>query len=374
MIEQSKNLVAAASNRESLDSRPLTICVTGGAGFIGSAVIRLIIEETNHNVVNFDKLTYAACLASVGDAARSERYQFVQGDVAESDDVEAMYEAHKPDIIMHLAAESHVDRSIDGPGLFLHTNVHGTYTMLQGALKHYRGLSALDQQRFVFLNVSTDEIYGSLGATGFFTEDSQVCPSSPYSASKASADHLVRAWTHTYGLPTVTTNCSNNYGPCQFPEKLIPLMVLRGLAGDSLPVYGTGLQVRDWLHVEDHARALWLVATTGAIGRDYLIGGKSERTNLQVVHGICAALDDRFPERAPHSSLIAHVKDRPGHDQRYAIDASRIEAELGWKATHSFEQGLADTIEWYLNNEDWWRPLQERYEGQRLGADSKAAK
>jgi len=374
MKEKSKHQVEMPANRETVAKKPLTVCVTGGAGFIGSAVIRQLINETNHRVVNFDKLTYAACLKSVGSASKSDRYVFVQGDVAESRDVELMYEAHKPDIIMHLAAESHVDRSIDGPGLFLHTNVHGTYTMLQGALKHYRGLSAVDRERFVFLHVSTDEIYGSLGETGLFTEDSQVCPSSPYSASKASADHLVRAWTHTYGLPTVTTNCSNNYGPCQFPEKLIPLMVLRGLAGEPLPVYGSGLQVRDWLHVEDHARALWLVATTGAIGRDYLIGGSSERTNLQVVHGICDALDERFPQRAPHASLIEHVKDRPGHDHRYAIDASRIESELGWRATHTFEEGLSDTIDWYLKNESWWRPLQERYEGQRLGADSKAAK
>jgi len=346
---------------------PTTVLVTGGAGFIGSAVVRMLVEQTTVRVVNMDKLTYAACLASVGSVADDPRYTFVKGDVACADTVEEVFGAHRPDIVMHLAAESHVDRSIDGPDAFVRTNIHGTYTLLQGARKYYELIDDVSKERFKFLHVSTDEIYGSLGPEGRFTEDSPVRPSSPYSASKAAADHLVRAWNRTYGLPTVITNCSNNYGSHQFPEKLIPLVILRAVAGEPLPIYGSGLQVRDWLHVEDHARALWLAATRGESGREYLIGGESERTNLEVVQAICTTLDERFPDAAPHARLIEHVKDRPGHDQRYAIDPTRIHTELGWSPSHNFETGLSQTVAWYLKNEDWWRPLQERYACERLG-------
>jgi dTDP-glucose 4,6-dehydratase len=344
-----------------------TVLVTGGAGFIGSAVVRLLMGETDVHVVNMDKLTYAACLASVGAVAEDARYTFVEGDVACADTVARVFQTHAPDIVIHLAAESHVDRSIDGPDAFVTTNIHGTYTLLQAARRHFESMDASRQERFTFLHVSTDEIYGSLGPDGLFTEDSPVRPSSPYSASKAAADHLVRAWNRTYGLPTVITNCSNNYGPHQFPEKLIPLMILRATAGESLPIYGSGMQVRDWLHVADHARALWRAATHGVAGRTYLVGGESERTNLAVVQTICTILDERFPGAAPHAKLIAHVKDRPGHDQRYAIDPSRIRTELGWAPTHDFETGLRQTVNWYLDNEAWWRPLQERYAFERLG-------
>jgi dTDP-glucose 4,6-dehydratase len=346
-----------------------TVLVTGGSGFIGSAVVRFLMEETDWRVVNLDKLTYAACQASLAEIADNERYHFVHGDVAVEADVRGVFEDFRPDFIMHLAAESHVDRSIEGPGEFVRTNVHGTYVMLQEALRHWKALEGKEKADFRFLHVSTDEVYGSLGETGFFTEDSRVQPSSPYSASKASADHLVHAWHKTYGLPVVITNCSNNYGPYQFPEKLIPLMILKALGGQPLPIYGSGLQVRDWLHVEDHARALYLAVTNGKPGREYLVGGESERTNMQVVHAICAALDARFPDspNTPHAQLIEHVVDRPGHDQRYAIDCSRIQRELGWKAEHDFESGLAQTIDWYLERSDWWKTLQERYKQQRLG-------
>jgi dTDP-glucose 4,6-dehydratase len=301
--------------------------------------------------------------------AQSDRYHFIQGDVAEETHVQEVFDTFRPDVIMHLAAESHVDRSIEGPGEFIRTNVHGTFVMLQEALRHWKALEGARKEGFRFLHVSTDEVYGSLGDTGLFTEDSPIQPSSPYSASKASADHLVNAWHKTYGLPVVITNCSNNYGPHQFPEKLIPLMILKALGGEALPIYGSGLQVRDWLHVEDHAKALFLAATKGEPGREYLVGGASERTNMQVVHAICAAMDARFPDspNVPHSQLITHVADRPGHDQRYAIDPSRIQDELGWKADHNFETGLAQTINWYLENEAWWQTLQARYKQQRLG-------
>jgi dTDP-glucose 4,6-dehydratase len=346
-----------------------TVLVTGGSGFIGSAVVRFLMQETDWRIVNFDKLTYAACQASLESVEADARYHFVQGDVAEESHVEEVFAAFRPDVIMHLAAESHVDRSIEGPGEFIRTNVHGTYVMLQEALRHWKALEGERKSDFRFLHVSTDEVYGSLGEEGLFTEDSAIQPSSPYSASKASADHLVNAWHKTYGLPVVITNCSNNYGPYQFPEKLIPLMILKALDGDALPIYGSGLQVRDWLHVEDHAKALFLAATRGEPGREYLVGGESERTNMQVVHAICAAMDARFPDspHAPHAQLIEHVADRPGHDQRYAIDPSRIQEELGWKADHNFETGLAQTINWYLENKDWWQTLQVRYNQQRLG-------
>jgi len=346
---------------------PPTVLVTGGAGFIGSAVVRMLIAQTQVRVVNLDKLTYAACPRSLDCVANSPRYAFVEGDIACPDTVHAVFSTLRPDVIMHLAAESHVDRSIDGPGDFVTTNIHGTYTLLEAARRHFESLDEARQEQFMFLHVSTDEIFGSLGSEGRFTEDSPVKPSSPYSASKASADHLVRAWHTTYGLPTVITNCSNNYGPHQFPEKLIPLMILRALSGKPLPIYGSGLQVRDWLHVEDHATALWRAAREGQAGREYLIGGDSERTNLQVVHAICEVLDERFPDRAPHARLIEHVDDRPGHDHRYAIDASRIRRELGWQPMHDFKTGLTQTVQWYLDNPGWWQPLQERYECQRLG-------
>ena len=346
-----------------------TVLVTGGSGFIGSAVVRYLIEETDWRVVNFDKLTYAACPESLASVDDNLRYHFVRGDVAEEGQVRAVFERFQPSAVMHLAAESHVDRSIEGPGEFVRTNVHGTYVMLQAALEHWKTLEGERREDFRFLHVSTDEVYGSLGETGRFTESSPIQPSSPYSASKASADHLVSAWHKTYGLPVVITNCSNNYGPFQFPEKLIPLMILRALSGESLPVYGSGLQVRDWLHVDDHARALVMAVKEGQPGRVYLVGGDSERTNLEVVRAICSRLDKRFPDSPyePHAGLIEHVTDRPGHDHRYAIDATRIKEELGWSAEHSFETGLQQTIEWYLSNEDWWSVLQERYKQQRLG-------
>ncbi len=346
---------------------PKTVLVTGGAGFIGSALIRTLVNETPMRVVNFDKLTYAACLANLAEVEDNPNYCFVKGDIANTSDVEAVFRLHQPDVVIHLAAESHVDRSIEGPDIFVRTNIQGTATLLQAALQHWQ--QSGKPSGFRFLHVSTDEIYGSLGPSGRFTEDSPVRPSSPYSASKASADLLVRAWRTTYGLPTLITNCSNNYGPYQFPEKLIPLMILKALAGETLPIYGSGEQVRDWLHVDDHARALWCVATQGQPGREYLVGGECERSNLTVVNTLCAILDERFPDaqHTPHDQLITHVEDRPGHDQRYAIDPTRIQTELGWKARYTFEKGIAETVAWYVDREDWWRPLLERYQYKRLG-------
>lgn len=348
------------------------VLVTGGAGFIGSAVIRHIISNTNDRVINVDKLTYAGNVESLASVADSERYTFEQVDICDAHNIARIFQEHQPSCVMHLAAESHVDRSIDGPGEFITTNVVGTYTLLEEARRYYSGLSESQQQQFRFHHISTDEVYGDLGAEGLFTETTSYEPSSPYSASKASSDHLVRAWQRTYGLPTVVTNCSNNYGPYHFPEKLIPLIILNALAGKVLPVYGDGSQIRDWLYVDDHARALYQVATEGVIGETYNIGGHNERQNIDVVKTICAILDDIVPHSYKHitkyEDLITFVADRPGHDVRYAIDASKIERELGWTPNETFESGIRKTVEWYLANETWWqRVLDGSYQGERLG-------
>ncbi len=343
----------------------MKLMVTGGAGFIGSAVVRLAVAR-GHAVVNVDKLTYAACLDNVAPVAASNLYSFEQADICDRAAMDRILVDHRPDAIMHLAAESHVDRSIDGPGSFIDTNITGTYTLLEAARSHWTRLGK--PESFRFHHISTDEVYGTLGDTGLFTEDSPYAPNSPYSASKAASDHLVRAWHETYGLPVVMTNCSNNYGPYHFPEKLIPVVILNALAGQPIPVYGQGVNVRDWLYVEDHAEALLLVCETGAVGRSYNIGGNSECRNIDLVRMICALLDDRRPEGAPHDRLISFVADRPGHDLRYAIDASRIREELGWQPSVTIEEGLARTVDWYLANETWWRALLARDRvGQRLG-------
>lgn len=343
----------------------MKLMVTGGAGFIGSAVVRLAVAR-GHAVVNVDKLTYAACLENVAPVAASNLYSFEQADICDRAAMDRILADHRPDAILHLAAESHVDRSIDGPGSFIDTNITGTYTLLEAARSHWTRQGKPDG--FRFHHISTDEVYGTLGETGLFTEETAYAPNSPYSASKAASDHLVRAWHETYGLPVVMTNCSNNYGPYHFPDKLIPVVILNALAGKPIPVYGRGLNVRDWLYVEDHADALLLVCQKGAVGRSYNIGGSNERRNIDLVRTICALLDDRRPTHAPHDRLITFVEDRPGHDLRYAIDASRIRAELGWEPSVTVEEGLARTVDWYLANEDWWRALQARDGvGQRLG-------
>lgn len=346
----------------------MKLIVTGGAGFIGSAVVRLAIQR-GHSVVNIDKLTYAACLDNVAEAAKSPDYTFIEADICDADAMAAAFETHQPDAIMHLAAESHVDRSIDGPGAFIETNITGTYTLLQAARAYWEGRGKPDT--FRFHHISTDEVFGSLGDTGQFTEDTPYDPRSPYSASKAASDHLVRAWHETYGLPIVLTNCSNNYGPYHFPEKLVPVVILNALAGKPLPIYGTGANVRDWLYVEDHADALLKVLAEGAVGRSYNIGGENERTNLELVQTLCSILDDLRPGPAPYSDLITYVTDRPGHDARYAIDPTRIRTELGWRPSVTVEEGLRRTVQWYLDNEDWWRALQNREGvGTRLGTGS----
>ena len=353
----------------------MKIMVTGGAGFIGSAVCRHLVDGLGHGVVNFDKLTYAASLESVSSIASNPKYAFVQGDICDRDAVSAALAIHKPDAIMHLAAESHVDRSIDGPGEFMQTNIIGTFTLLQAARTYFDGLDAAKKGGFRFHHVSTDEVFGDLPLNGgFFTEETPYAPSSPYSASKAASDHLVQAWHKTFKLPVVLSNCSNNYGPFHFPEKLIPLMILNALEGKPLPVYGKGENVRDWLYVQDHARALATVLLHGKVGQSYNIGGHNERTNLSVVHDIADILDALRPmaDGRKRRSLIHYVTDRPGHDLRYAIDASKIERELGWRPQETFETGLRKTIEWYLANESWWRALREkRYGGQRLGVAQK---
>ena len=337
----------------------MKLLVTGGCGFIGSAVVRLALAE-GHEVVNVDKLTYAASETNIPDPGPA--YALKKVDICDAAAIADVFVRHDPDIVMHLAAESHVDRSIDGPCAFIETNITGTFTLLQAARAHHDR-----RPDFRFHHISTDEVYGSLGEADLFTETTAYDPRSPYSASKAASDHLVRAWGETYDLPIVVTNCSNNYGPYHFPEKLIPLMILNGLAGKPLPVYGEGLNVRDWLYVEDHARALLLVATKGRIGETYNIGGNAEATNISIVHQLCALLDEAAPEGAPHDRLVEFVADRPGHDFRYAIDATKIRDELGWEPSMTLEQGLRQTVRWYLDNEDWWRPIQDRYQQQRLG-------
>ena len=346
-----------------------TFMVTGGAGFIGSAVCRRLVERAGARVVCFDKLTYAGNLASLEPVARRDNFTFVHGDICERDQVAAVLDEHGVDIVMNLAAESHVDRSIDGPGAFVETNVVGTFRLLDAARGHYEGLTGARREAFRVHHISTDEVFGDLPFEGgLFTEQTPYAPSSPYSASKAASDHFVRAWHETYGLPVVMTNCSNNYGPFHFPEKLIPLVILNALDGRDLPIYGRGENVRDWLHVEDHAAALEAVATRGRIGESYNVGGDAERTNLAVVEAICDALDARRPRRhGSYRQQITFVADRPGHDRRYAIDASKIRDELGWQPSRSFEQGLADTIEWYLDNEWWWKPIRKVDGGERKG-------
>jgi len=348
----------------------LKLIITGGAGFIGSAVIRLLLNTTDAIVINVDKLTYAGNLDSLDSVAQQPNYHFEHADIVDSEAMTAIFQRYQPDAIMHLAAESHVDRSIDGPAEFMQTNIMGTYNLLETARKYWQTLDDARKQSFRFHHVSTDEVYGSLGETGLFTEDMAYEPNSPYSASKASSDHLVRAWHHTYGLPVVTTNCSNNYGPYQFPEKLIPLIILNAREGKPLPVYGDGKNIRDWLYVDDHARALWLVLREGRLGETYNIGGHNEKTNLEVVHTLCDTLDNLLPESShkPHRELIEFVKDRPGHDMRYAIDANKIEKELGWTPEETFETGLRKTIEWYLSNDTWCqRVMDGSYRGERLG-------
>lgn len=343
--------------------------ITGGAGFIGSAVIRHLINDTNHEVVNVDKLTYAGNLHSIESVSDSPRYTFEQVDICNAKAIARVFKEHQPDIVMHLAAESHVDRSIDGPGEFIHTNIVGTYTLLDEARAYYNTCTEEKKKIFRFHHISTDEVYGDLeGSDDLFTETTPYAPSSPYSASKASSDHLVRAWQRTYGLPTLITNCSNNYGPYHFPEKLIPLVILNALEGKPLPVYGKGDQVRDWLYVEDHARALVIVATKGKIAETYNIGGHNEKQNIEVVKTICNILDKKIPKETSYAKLITFVKDRPGHDVRYAIDASKIAKELGWIPEETFETGLEKTVQWYLDNEAWWSAVQDgSYQRERLG-------
>lgn len=351
----------------------MKILITGGAGFIGSAVVRHIINHTQDTVINVDKLTYAGNLESLESVADNERYHFEQADICDSGRMHEIFCKYQPDAVMHLAAESHVDRSIDGPAAFIETNIVGTYTLLEAARNYWNGLSNEKKSAFRFHHISTDEVYGDLeGADDLFTETTPYAPSSPYSASKASSDHLVRAWLRTYGLPTIVTNCSNNYGPFHFPEKLIPLMILNAIRGKKLPVYGNGMQIRDWLFVEDHARALYKVVTEGVVGETYNIGGHNEKANIEVVRTICTLLEELVPNKpagvAKYEDLITYVTDRPGHDVRYAIDAEKIGRKLGWVPQETFESGIRKTVEWYLANENWWkRVLDGSYNMERLG-------
>ncbi len=345
-----------------------TLLITGGAGFIGSALVRMLLRESSHEIVNVNKLTYAGNLESLPDLHLHPRHRFEEIDICDGDAIRDCFERYMPDAVVHLAAESHVDRSIDGPGEFIRTNVQGTFVLLQESLRHWRSVSEPAKSRFRFVHVSTDEVFGSLGPVGKFTEQTAYAPNSPYSASKASSDHLVRAWYSTYGLPAITTNCSNNYGPYQFPEKLIPLIIQNALEKKPLPVYGTGENIRDWLFVEDHARALIAGVERGVPGETYNIGGDNEWRNIDVVRGICALMDELSPWDRPHAELIAFVTDRPGHDSRYAIDASKIMRELGWRPQETFESGLRKCVEWYLCNQEWTSRVQSgAYRGERLG-------
>lgn len=359
----------------------MKILVTGGAGFIGSAVIRHLINDTNHSVVNVDKLTYAGNLESLASVSKNGRYAFEQVDICDANEIKRVFEQHQPDAVMHLAAESHVDRSIDGPGEFMQTNIIGTYTLLEEARSYWQGLPESQKAVFKLHHISTDEVYGDLphpdthscdneqGELQLFTETTAYKPSSPYSASKASSDHLVRAWHRTYGFPTVITNCSNNYGPYHFPEKLIPLMILNALDGKPLPVYGKGNQIRDWLYVEDHARALVKVASEGQVGETYNIGGHNEKQNIEVVTTICDILDELVPNNSSYKELITYVEDRPGHDMRYAIDSTKIKNDLGWIPQETFESGIRKTVQWYLDNQEWCQRVQDgSYQRERLGS------
>ena len=348
----------------------MRIIVTGGAGFIGSAVCRHLVLDLGYQVLNLDKLTYAANLNSLESLENSPLYSFIQADIADANAVQAAFKDFQPDAVLHLAAESHVDRSISGPQDFIQTNIVGSFVMLQSALKHYQGLSSEKKAAFRYIQVSTDEVYGSLGATGLFSEETPYDPRSPYSASKAASDHLAKAWFHTYGLPVIVTNCSNNYGPYHFPEKLIPLIILNALEGKDLPVYGKGDNIRDWLFVEDHAKAIALVLQKGRLGETYNVGGRNERTNLEVVETVCDLIDELTGKNSKSRDLIRYVTDRPGHDKRYAIDATKLETELGWRAEENFDSGIRKTVQWYLDNEAWWRPLRDRYAGQRLGLNT----
>jgi dTDP-glucose 4,6-dehydratase len=345
----------------------MRVIVTGGAGFIGSALVRHLVLEKGYEVLNVDALTYAGYLPSLRDVDGKPNYRFLHANICDARAMQEAVASFQPDRIMHLAAESHVDRSITGAADFVQTNVVGTFTLLEAARDYWSRLDADAKAAFRLLHVSTDEVYGSLGAAGLFTEDTPYDPSSPYSASKASSDHLAKAWQRTYGLPVVVSNCSNNYGPYHFPEKLIPLTILNALAGERLPVYGKGENVRDWLYVEDHARALDLIVERGRAGETYNVGGRNERRNIDVVRRICAVLDELAPSNRPREELIEFVADRPGHDVRYAIDASKLENELGWRALENFDTGIEKTVRWYLDNDWWWRPLRERYSGERLG-------
>jgi dTDP-glucose 4,6-dehydratase len=346
----------------------MRMLVTGGTGFIGSALCRFLVRETDAEVLNVDKLTYAGNLASLQSISENSRYRFFRADICDSEALNSIFAGYRPDAVMHLAAESHVDRSINGSQTFIQTNIIGTYTLLESARRHWGRLANNAKENFRFLHVSTDEVYGSLGADGFFTETTPYDPSSPYSASKAASDHLAVAWHRTYGLPVIVSNCSNNYGPFHFPEKLIPLAILNAMEGKPLPAYGNGSNVRDWLYVEDHARALYLLVTKGAPGQTYNVGGRNERTNLEVVQTICQIFDGLRPSQKPHDRLITYVADRPGHDHRYAIDASKLETELGWKAEETFSSGIEKTVTWYLENKWWWAPLREKvYGGERIG-------
>jgi dTDP-glucose 4,6-dehydratase len=351
----------------------MRVLVTGGAGFIGSALVRYLVGEVGAEVLNFDKLTYAGNLSSLRALEHAPNHRFLRADICDRTAVAAALQDFQPDCIYHLAAESHVDRSIDGSADFIATNIVGTYTLIEAARHYWMGLDGARKDRFRFLHVSTDEVYGSLEESGIFTEQTAYDPSSPYSASKAASDHLVMSWHRTYGFPALISNCSNNYGPYHFPEKLIPLTILNALHGKPLPVYGNGGNVRDWLYVEDHARALHLIGSKGQLGEKYNVGGRNERRNIDVVTTICRILDRVQPVREPHETLIRYVTDRPGHDYRYAIDASRLEGELGWKARENFETGIEKTVLWYLENEWWWRPLRDKvYAGERLGTTAQA--